>query len=188
MEYIYSRPRIRIVKFNSRSSKNPKNKKKLILVFIVLCLLSSVVMVVKAVSPLFNQICREKALSTATMITNQVTSRVMAKYGYSDFITIHRDTENNINIIQSNIVNINNFISDVTEQIQKEIDHTPEEDISIRMGSFTGISILAGRGTKVPIKISTVGNIKTDVKSEFNNAGINQTLHRLYLEDRKSTR
>lgn len=181
MEYIYSRPRIRIVKFNSRSNKNPKDNRKLIFIVVIIVLLIFTLILVKAISPLFNHLCREKALSTATIITNKVTSIVMTQYQYSDFIKIHRNTEDNIKMIQSNISEINNFISKVTEEIQKEINNTQAEDISIRMGSFTGISILAGRGPKVPIKISTVGNINTDVKSEFKNAGINQTLHRLYL-------
>ena len=34
----------------------------------------------------------------------------------------------------------------------------------------------------MPIRISTVGNVKTDVRREFKRKGINQTLHRLYLQ------
>lgn len=182
MDYLYSRPRIKCIKFNHRSNKKPVNKKKIIAICIIIAICSSLVIAIKAVSPLFNKLCSEKAISKATIITNQITSKVMKKYTYFDFITIHRDENQDIKMIQSNMVNINNFISDVTEQIQKEIDNVPEEDIAIRMGSFTGISLLSGRGPKVPIRIFTVGNIKTNVKSEFTNAGINQTLHRLYLE------
>mgnify|MGYP003299960409 CR=1 FL=1 len=60
--------------------------------------------------------------------------------------------------------------------------HTKEENVNISLGSFTGISLLSGSGFKVPINISTVGNVKTDVRSEFKSQGINQTLHRLYLQ------
>ena len=37
-------------------------------------------------------------------------------------------------------------------------------------------------GPDIKIKIMTDGNVITDLKSEFKEAGINQTLHRLYLE------
>jgi len=40
---------------------------------------------------------------------------------------------------------------------------------------------LAGRGPDIPIKMSTVGNVETDLVSQFSEAGINQTLHRIYL-------
>ena len=34
----------------------------------------------------------------------------------------------------------------------------------------------------VPIKISSIGNVETDLRSEFSEKGINQTLHRVYLQ------
>ena len=52
----------------------------------------------------------------------------------------------------------------------------------LRFGSFTGFKLLAGKGPGVPIRISSVGNVETDLKSEFSAQGINQTLHRVYLQ------
>lgn len=49
-------------------------------------------------------------------------------------------------------------------------------------GSFTGFKLFAGKGPRIPIKISTIGNVETDLKSEFKEQGINQTLHRVYLQ------
>jgi len=49
-------------------------------------------------------------------------------------------------------------------------------------GSFTGFKLLAGKGPGVPIRISTIGNVETDLRSEFSAQGINQTLHRVYLQ------
>ena len=37
-------------------------------------------------------------------------------------------------------------------------------------------------GPDITIKMMTDGNVLTDLKSEFKEAGINQTLHRVYLE------
>lgn len=42
--------------------------------------------------------------------------------------------------------------------------------------------MLAGKGPGVKITISTIGNVETDLKSEFTAQGINQTLHRVYLQ------
>ena len=41
--------------------------------------------------------------------------------------------------------------------------------------------MLAGKGPGVKITISTIGNVETDLKSEFTAQGINQTLHRVYV-------
>jgi len=54
--------------------------------------------------------------------------------------------------------------------------------LKLLFGSFTGFKLLAGRGPKVKIQISPIGNVETDLRSEFKSQGINQTLHRVYLE------
>ena len=42
--------------------------------------------------------------------------------------------------------------------------------------------MLAGKGPGVKITISTIGDVETELKSEFIAQGINQTLHRVYLQ------
>jgi len=37
-------------------------------------------------------------------------------------------------------------------------------------------------GPNIKMKVSTSGNVTTKVRSEFKAAGINQTIHRLYLD------
>ena len=183
MSLIYSRPRIKLPKFfiinNKRSIKNKKTFKILLILFIILLIFG---VVVKAVTPVFNRLCTDKAKGIATIITNDETTNAIKDYKYSDFILIHKDEAGNILMLESNMKNINIVISDVANRIQKSIDSTEEETVDISLGSFTGISVLSGRGIKVPIRISTIGNVKTNVRSEFISQGINQTLHRLYLD------
>lgn len=183
MSLIYSRPRIKLPKFFIINNKrNIKHKKlfKIFFIFFIFLLIFGVI--VKAVTPVFNRLCSDKAKSVATIITNDETTNAIIDYEYSDFIIIHKDDNGNILMLESNMKNINIVISDVANRIQKSINNTEAEDVSISLGSFTGVSILSGRGIKVPIRISTIGNVKTNVRSEFISQGINQTLHRLYLE------
>ena len=42
--------------------------------------------------------------------------------------------------------------------------------------------MLAGRGPGIKIRISSIGDVETDLRSEFTAQGINQTLHRVYLQ------
>ena len=183
MSLIYSRPRIKLPKFfiinNKRNIKHQKLFKILFVFFIFLLIFG---VAVKAVTPVFNRLCSDKAKSLATIITNDETTNAIIDYKYSDFIIIHKDDKGNVLMLESNMKNINIVISEVANRIQKSINDTEAEDVSISLGSFTGVSILAGRGIKVPIRISTIGNVKTNVRSEFISQGINQTLHRLYLD------
>ena len=56
------------------------------------------------------------------------------------------------------------------------------ENIYINLGNFTGSKFLSGRGPKVSFKILQLGNVETDLKSEFVSAGINQTMHKIFLQ------
>ena len=85
-------------------------------------------------------------------------------------------------MISSNVIVINEIISDIAIKIQEELNKVENSKFKISMGSFTGSRVLSGRGPKMEIKMSTIGNLDTDLRSEFSDAGINQTLHKIYLQ------
>ena len=84
-------------------------------------------------------------------------------------------------MIKSNVGPINEVISDVAVKVQNEINKQGRDNIEIAIGSFTGFKLLSGKGPGVPIRISSIGNVETDLRSEFISQGINQTLHRVYV-------
>lgn len=185
MDKIYSRPRIRIPRIVlNRGNKfnNQKNKKMITIIIILIIAFSTVKVVLDAVYPIFDTLCETKAKSIATIISNEQATNVMREHSYDEFFTIEKDSNNNITMVKSNVIAINEIISDVAAKIQEEIDKRGNENIEIAIGSFTGNKLLAGRGPGVKIIISPVGNVDTDLRSEFTSQGINQTLHRVYLE------
>ena len=88
----------------------------------------------------------------------------------------------NISMINANVAAVNAIISDVAVKIQDELNKQENSNFTIRMGSLTGSRLLSGRGPKLNVRMSTIGNIDTDLRSEFSSTGINQTLHRIYLQ------
>ena len=54
--------------------------------------------------------------------------------------------------------------------------------LHLNCGSIFGSKIFSGVGPNIKIKMMTDGTVETDLKSEFKEGGINQTLHRIYLE------
>ena len=182
---IYSRPRIRFPKifFSSGGDKNLKRKQKIVKIFIIMVIaFSTVKIVLYAISPIFESLCEDKAKSIATIISNNEATNVMKDHTYDELFTIEKDNDGNITMIKSNVIQINEIISDVAVKIQNSINERGKENIKITIGSFTGSKLLSGRGPGIPIKISSIGNVETDLRSEFSAQGINQTLHRVYLQ------
>ena len=185
MDSIYRRRRIRVPKiiFQKFGNMEPKKTRKVFkFSTIVIVMIVSFSTILNSTRPILDTLFKDKAKSVATIICNEESTKIITNYKYEDLITIHRDKDNNITMIQSNITPINYIISDVGEKIQKRINETEKEKIHINLGSFLGSKLLSGIGPNIPIKISLVGNVETDLRSEFKSQGINQTIHRIYLQ------
>lgn len=138
--------------------------------------------VMSYISPVFETLCEDKVKSIATIISNQESTKIMNKYQYEELYTIEKDEEGNVVIIKSNVVPINNMISDLTESIQNRLNEMEYNEIKIPLGNVFGSYYFAGFGPSIPAKVRTSGTLDTEVKSEFIAQGINQTLHRVYVK------
>lgn len=174
---IYSRKRVRF--FNNKIDNKYKKLLFLIIIIIVIFLISMFIW--ESIKPVFEVLCEDKAKGIATKITNQETSKVLTKYNYNAFFTIEKDNNGDVQMITANVLQINQVTSDIALDIQESLENESNNRLYIASGNLTGIKILAGLGPKIPVKISTVGNITTDIKSEFISQGVNQTLHRIYM-------
>ena len=85
-------------------------------------------------------------------------------------------------MISANVITVNEIISDVAIKVQEELSKVENNSFNIKLGSLTGSRILAGRGPNIEIKIDVIGDLDTDLRSEFEARGINQTLHKMYLQ------
>ena len=139
MYKIYSRPRICIPKTiinEGKKFRNPKFKKTIKIILVLLIAMSVVVISLDAVYPIFDTICEEKAKSIATIISNEEATNVMKEHSYDEMFTIEKDSNNNITMIKSNIIAINEIISDIAIKIQEEIDKRGREYIEIAIRKF----------------------------------------------------
>ena len=178
MYKIYSRHRIRWPK-----KLNSKKGKRMLKVIIILMIAFTVAKIIlNSILPVFDKLCEEKAMSIATIISNNKATEVMAEHTYDELFTIEKDSNGNITMIKSNVIPINEIISDVAVRIQEELEKREDDKIQIPLGSVTGFKLLAGSGPNINIKIVPAGSVKTDLRSEFVAQGINQTLHRIYLQ------
>ena len=178
MYKIYSRHRIRWPK-----KLNSKKGKRMLKVIIILMIAFTVAKIIlNSILPVFDKLCEEKAMSIATIISNNKATEVMAEHTYDELFTIEKDNNGNITMIKSNVMPINEIISDVAVRIQEELEKREDDIIQIPLGSVTRFKLLAGSGPNINIKIVPSGSVKTDLRSEFVAQGINQTLHRIYLQ------
>ena len=136
MSKIYSRPRIRIPKIVTHTGKKMQSKKarKMTKIFLILIIaFSTVKLTLDAVLPIFDTLCENKAKSIATIISNEQATNVMKAHSYEELFSIEKDNNGNITMIKTNVVPINEIISDVAVKIQEEINKRGRENIQIAL-------------------------------------------------------
>ena len=180
MSKIYSRKRF-ILKPIYKKRTFIIKRKYLKITLILLIIVITYQMILSYIEPVFESVCEQKVKSVATIISNQESTKAMNKYQYEELYTIEKDEAGNIVIIRSNVVPINIMISDLTEGIQNRFNEIENTKIDIPLGNVFGIYFFSGWGPSIPAKVAMLGTLDTEVKSEFIAKGINQTLHRIYV-------
>lgn len=178
MDKIYSRKKIKIPKLKNNNI-NTQKRYFIVLIIIVSCL--TCYKALESIDPIFEGICVSKAQGIATEITNKKSSEVLARYNYQDTVKIIQSEDGKNSMLKTDIVMLNQIISDIAIEIQNELNIMEDEEIKIPAGALTGISYFAGSGPNIKMKIISSGDIVTDIKTEFKAAGINQTIYRIYL-------
>ncbi len=183
-EKIFSRNKVRIPQFFPKQN-SPKGKAKrrfAQIVCIILIGFTFAYFILQSIKPIMEQQCKNMAKSIATKISNNEATEVMKKYKYEDLLIITKDEKGNIKMVGTNVITVNEIISDIPVHMQEALEKSENNNFSIRLGSFLGSDLFAGRGPNVNIKMEIAGSLDTELKSEFVAAGINQTLHKIYLE------
>ena len=183
MDKIYSRTRIHLPRVIYGGNKGNRNYSKIVKITLILVIAILVMInILSAIDPIFEKICKDKAKSIVTVEVNRITTVNANKYQESEMITIKQDENGNIQLLQVNSRPLNNMISDITNDMQISLNDNDKITSYIPFGSITGIKWISGMGPRIPIKIALSGTIQTKIRNEFDDAGINQTIHRLWLD------
>lgn len=122
-----------------------------------------------------------RALSVKA-VNNAVSELVTNKNIYDNLINITTDIDGNIVLIQANSIQINMLTKDLIKTSQIKLEKIGADGINIPLGTFSGITLFSGKGPPINIKLLPVGDVVCTFSSEFQDAGINQTIHRLYVK------
>jgi sporulation protein YunB len=171
-------------KRGSVRTKKQKRVRNAIRIGIALCVVLALLFFLNAkLKPIIQSVTSGIAKQMMVSSINTVVLNALEEkqYGYDDFVNILRDSDGAIQTISLNMVNVNTLKSNISLTIQEELGDA-QQKTGVPLGTLLGMDLLRGRGPKIPLQISALGNTTVDVKSTFDTAGINQTRHCIYLE------
>lgn len=176
---IYSRKVIKIPKIKMNYSKKTIFIKVIVIFTIAFTVLLGIN---QSMQPVFKELAKNEAKVISTEILNIESSKVLKNVSYEDLVKVEKDNNNTITMLKFDVMEMNMLASDIAYNIQQELNKKENDEIYIPMGSLSGISYLSGFGPKIKMQIIPAGNVITDFKSVFEDSGINQTIHRIYLD------
>lgn len=171
-----------VIKKKKKISKKAKCRLFLVIVLSIIILIC--VYYFKIVCPIVISLSEERVRSIATSTISKVVGDVMMDENlkYEDLVHITYQTNTNkVELIEVDTVKVNVIIREITKRVQDDFNTLGKEGIQISLGTFTGIPFLFGLGPDISIKLVPVGTVNTAVDSQFKEAGINQTIHKLYF-------
>ncbi len=101
---------------------------------------------------------------------------------YDELFTVEKDNDGNVAMIQANSPKINSIARQIANLAQANLDALGVQTVDIAFGTFTGLALLTGLGPDVSINIVPIGTAYCDFVSSFVSAGINQTVHKIYID------
>lgn len=162
--------------------RRSKNKVKLILGIITTTIITLILIDIQ-IRPLVKSLAASQAQIISTKAISEAIEHELARIDidYSDLVTIQKGEDGSICAISTNVQKTNTLKSAVTLAIEEQISHTTPKTVSIPLGTLSGLELFTGRGPMIKMKISLPGSTITDFRSEFTEAGINQTKHQIYI-------
>lgn len=189
--------------------KKRKIKYKLNLVFLIIIpiIIGIVVFlkfVNKKVTPAVMNQAEIQTTKIATMVINKaVSDEVINQINVDDLFIISENNENDLKTIDFNPITINKTVAMITTNVQKylkklengdvadlDIDYINTSSVSklkkgiiyeIPSGLVFNNTLLTNIGPKIPVKISLIGDVSTNFKTDITNYGINNALIKLTL-------
>ncbi len=134
------------------------------------------------VNPVILNTSESKVRSLTLKAINSAVAEVVSDSAlYNELVTITTNDEGDVSLITANSILINRLSKELAKIAQSKIENIGQQGVLVPLGTFSGMPILVGRGPNVKIKLLPIGSISCTFESEFTQAGINQTHHRIYV-------
>ena len=129
-------------------------------------------------------LARTMVMNSTSDLTNEAIAKQIeaGNIAYDRIILLEKDLDGRITALKTNMSEVNRLKTEILDIINHEILSLDTSDIGIPLGSLFLPELLSGKGPAIPVHILSIRNSDANFVSQFSQAGINQTLHRLNME------
>lgn len=121
--------------------------------------------------------------ATSDMINDAIDKQIETDdIHYDRIVYFEKDLNGDITALKTNMSEVNRLKTSILNIINDEILQMDTANIGIPIGSLILPEVFSGRGPVLPVSILSIRNSDASFSSDFCEAGINQTLHKLNMQ------
>ena len=177
--------RRRAANYQTAPSPSSKRRRKagLSLLLLMFCLLLFAACSAAYLRSVSTDIAVSDASDIVTVRVNNAVAELMKEndYGADYFVTFEKGANGEVTAISCNMARINALSARILDRVVNATENYTAT-VRIPLGNLTGISLLMGRGPKIPVEITTLTSSKVAFENSIVTAGINQTKHQITLQ------
>ena len=134
--------------------------------------------------PFLRELAETQIKNATSDLTNDALTELLARdsVAYDRIVYFEKDLNGRITAMKTNILEVNRMKTEILEIINQEILDWDTAKLGIPIGSLIFPELFAGKGFCIPVHVLSIRNSDASFESRFQQAGINQTLHRLMME------
>ena len=124
------------------------------------------------------------AVNRVSLAISQSVARCVSEQGvtYSDLVSIETDAAGNVTSLTRDLASASRLNALLVEYITEDLGQLQQEEFGIPLGTLTGWVIFSGKGPVIEVELLSAGDVTTRFRHNFEQAGINQTLHQMILD------
>ena len=129
-------------------------------------------------------LARTQVMNTTSDLANDAIGKQIdiGNITYDRIVYFEKDLNGKITALKTNMSEANHLRVEILDLINEQILSLDSADIGIPLGSLFLPEFLSGKGPVIPVRVLSIRNSDAKFVSQFSQAGINQTLHRLNME------
>ncbi len=133
--------------------------------------------------PILSKLAHDEANYNVTNIMNKAFSETLSNQSisYGELVSVSRDSMGRVTSVEANPQTVNRIVTYTVNSIYEKISENITVRCGISIGSLTGLALLQSKGFEIPVVSQMSRYVNYKIISSFTDAGINQTLHSIYL-------
>lgn len=163
-----------------------KLRRRVVLALALLCLallVAGVLLVEHNLTKVVLSLAQAQARAMAVQILNEAAAELLSsgEVTYDSLMHVTADGDGQVRLIQANTPEMNRLAAQVSLLAQGRLQEKRDQAVRVPLGSAVGLTLFAGAGPKIEVRVLPVGSVHAEFHTDFQTAGINQTRHRVSL-------